>query len=429
MKASTTQPKSNQKEETKILSSENSNMTPFEVEITKKIRNKEKKLREINDLRDKAKAKDFKPTDQQKEKIAARQEVEEEIKGFKTQLSNFTSSTKEMKKHHQQELNKAKDQAVATVVNILTLATLTQCGHEMPEDIEEGVQVFSNSLNKLQCIDQESINWRKEREVFIKSLQKLVKGQSSTIQGTDISFSDLQEKAVEAIASSSYPDVIKRPQAAKVEEPVVEEAVVEEPEEVVEELPVEEPVKAESPEPVVEVKEEAPAKEATAVVEEENKDTAVEETKEEKVAPANGERERGGRGRARRERGEWRGGERGEYRGNRGGDRGDRRGGRGRRPNTAVDTEKEFVVVGEEKTRGRGRGRGGYRARGDGEYRGNFRGARGDRGGDREGGYRGGGERGFRGRRGGNRGGEKPEDDQEQQPKSQVGVENAVAQE
>lgn len=94
----------------------------------------------------------------------------------------------------------------------------------MPEDIEEGVQVFSNSLNKLQCIDQESINWRKEREVFIKSLQKLVKGQSSTIQGTDISFSDLQEKAVEAIASSSYPDVIKRPQAAKVEEPVVEEA-------------------------------------------------------------------------------------------------------------------------------------------------------------------------------------------------------------
>jgi len=129
-----------------------------------------------------------------------------------------------MKKHHQQELNKAKDQAVATVVNILTLATLTQCGHEMPEDIEEGVQVFSNSLNKLQCIDQESINWRKEREVFIKSLQKLVKGQSSTIQGTDISFSDLQEKAVEAIASSSYPDVIKRPQAAKVEELVVEEA-------------------------------------------------------------------------------------------------------------------------------------------------------------------------------------------------------------
>jgi hypothetical protein len=129
-----------------------------------------------------------------------------------------------MKKHHQQELSKAKDQAVATVVNILTLATLTQCGHEMPEDIEEGVQVFSNSLNKLQCIDQESINWRKEREVFIKSLQKLVKGQSSTIQGTDISFSDLQEKAVEAIASSSYPDVIKRPQAAKVEEPVVEEA-------------------------------------------------------------------------------------------------------------------------------------------------------------------------------------------------------------
>ena len=86
-----------------------------------------------------------------------------------------------MKKHHQQELSKAKDQAVATVVNILTLATLTQCGHEMPGDIEEGVQVFSNSLNKLQCIDQESINWRKEREVFIKSLQKLVKGQSSTI--------------------------------------------------------------------------------------------------------------------------------------------------------------------------------------------------------------------------------------------------------
>jgi hypothetical protein len=64
MKASTTQPKNNQKEETKILSSEgSSNLTPFEVEITKKIRNKEKKLREIIELRDKAKSKDFKPTD------------------------------------------------------------------------------------------------------------------------------------------------------------------------------------------------------------------------------------------------------------------------------------------------------------------------------------------------------------------------------
>lgn len=411
MKASTTQPKNNQKEETKILSSEgSSNLTPFEVEITKKIRNKEKKLREIIELRDKAKSKDFKPTDQQKEKIAARSEVEEEIKGFKTQLSNFQSSTKEMKKHHQQELNKAKDQAVTTIANMMTLHTLTQCGHEMPEDIEEGVKFFSTSLNKLQCVDQESINWRKEREVFIKSLQKLVKGHSTTIQGTDITFADLQEKAVEAIASSSYPDAISRPKA-EVEEPVVEEAVVEEPEEVVEEQPVEEPVKPESPEPVVEAKKEVPAEETT-VVEEEKKDTAVvEETQEEKVAPANGgfERERGGRGRARRERGEYRGGERGEYRGNRGGDR---RGGRGRRPQTAV--ESEFVVVGDEKRGGRGRGRGNYRARGDN----NFRGARGDRGGDRE--------RGFRGRRGGNRGGEKPEDEE---PKSQVGVENAVAQE
>lgn len=66
MKASTTQPKNNnnQKEETKILSSENAaNLTPFEVEIAKKIRNKEKKLREINELREKAKAKDFKATD------------------------------------------------------------------------------------------------------------------------------------------------------------------------------------------------------------------------------------------------------------------------------------------------------------------------------------------------------------------------------
>jgi predicted pyridoxine 5'-phosphate oxidase superfamily flavin-nucleotide-binding protein len=64
MKASTTQPKNAQKEETKILSSDkDSNMTPFEVEITKKIRNKEKKLREITELRDKAKSKEFKPTD------------------------------------------------------------------------------------------------------------------------------------------------------------------------------------------------------------------------------------------------------------------------------------------------------------------------------------------------------------------------------
>lgn len=335
------------------------------------------------------------------------------MKALKTQLANFQSSTKEMKKHHQQELQKAKDQAVATVVNILTLHTLTQCGHEMPEDIEEGVKFFSNSLNKLQCIDQESINWRKEREGVIKSLQKLVKGHSTIIQGTDVSFSDLQEKAVEAIASSSYPDVIKRPSAEKEEEaPVEEEEVVEEPEEVVEEQPVvEEPVKPESPEPqpAEEVKNEEPAPEDTAVEEEKKETPAAEGTDGKEVAPANGERERGGRGRGRRERGN-RGGEAGEFRGN----RGDRRGGRGRRPQTAVDTEKEFVVVGEEKTRGRGRGRGGYRARG--EYRGG-------RGGDRENGERRGGERGFRGRRGGNRGGEKPEDE------DQVGVEKAVTQE
>ena len=63
MNKSTTQTKNNQKEETKATTSDLSNASPFEVEIQKKIRNKQKKLREIMELKEKAKAKDFTATD------------------------------------------------------------------------------------------------------------------------------------------------------------------------------------------------------------------------------------------------------------------------------------------------------------------------------------------------------------------------------
>lgn len=298
-----------------------------------------------------------------------------------------------------------------TIANMLVMHTMMESGQKIPEDLEEGAKHFSDIMNSLLGNGNSPLNWRKERDVFIGSCKKLVGASKEVIEHTDISYEDLASGIAESISSNEFPETLERKAAPTVVEAEPEQEDEPEEEEVVEEAPVVE-------EPVVESKPEAPKEVAEPVAEkkpDEVVDTpaATEETSP--VAENEDTRGRGGRGRGRGPRpdrgtrGDFRGGERGAFRGERGayrgergmrGDRGDRGrgGGRGRGQNwrgrNGEDNE-GFITVkedGDKDTRGRGRG---YRGRGDrgawrgsgeageGTYRGNYRGDRGDRGGPR----------------------------------------------
>lgn len=287
--------------------------------------------------------------------------------------------------------------------------TMMESGQTIPEELEEGVKHFSEQLSTL--LGQgtsESLNWRKERDVFINSCKKLVGASKEVIEHTDISYEDLASGIAESISSNDFPETLEikqkhdTPTAAEAE-PEQEDEPEEEEEEVAPEV-VEEPVEEPKSEPEAQKVEEA---EPVADKKPDESETPA-ATDDSAVAEGEDIRGRGGRGRGRGprpdrgtrgDRGAIRGerganrGERGANRGERGayrGDRGDRgRGGRGRGQNwrgrNGEDNEGFITVKEDGDTRGRGRGRG-YRGRGDRGDRGAWRGSNEDG----EGNFRGG---------------------------------------
>jgi len=77
---------------------EDMNLWPFERELTKKVRNKKKKVREIDDLMIKVKKKEIDPTDQQRQKIESRAAVELEISEVESYLQQFKETEKTWQK-------------------------------------------------------------------------------------------------------------------------------------------------------------------------------------------------------------------------------------------------------------------------------------------------------------------------------------------
>jgi hypothetical protein len=54
-----------------------------------------------------------------------------------------------LKKQHAKEMLSTRKAAVTTLANMISLHTLLDCGHTIPEGIQEGVNHFRENINKL----------------------------------------------------------------------------------------------------------------------------------------------------------------------------------------------------------------------------------------------------------------------------------------
>lgn len=106
---------------------------PFERELQKKIRNKNKKLDKIHELEKKVKKKEIVANDEQKEKIESKQglvaeiaEVQAYLDLFKLSQKQTEQAAKETKKAHHKEIQQSKQQAVTAVADMLTILALRE---------------------------------------------------------------------------------------------------------------------------------------------------------------------------------------------------------------------------------------------------------------------------------------------------------------
>jgi len=131
MSSSTTHTKS----AAKSASESPESVNVFQRELQKKIRNKQKKLDQINELEQKIKAKVITAKEEQLSKIAAKSAIEAEIAEVKTYLDLYNSTLteslekeKKQLKQHQREMNQAKKATVTAVANMMTMHTFVSCG-------------------------------------------------------------------------------------------------------------------------------------------------------------------------------------------------------------------------------------------------------------------------------------------------------------
>ena len=110
-------------------------VSAFARELTKKIRNKQKKLENIVALEQKVLNKEIKANEEQCHKIASKVAIEAEIAEVKVYLDLYTTSQAEstaaenkMKKQHAKELNNSKKSTVTTMANMITMHTMIECG-------------------------------------------------------------------------------------------------------------------------------------------------------------------------------------------------------------------------------------------------------------------------------------------------------------
>ena len=58
------------------------------------------------------------------------------------------------------------------------------------------------------------LNWRKERDVFVKACIKLTTSSKEVIEHTDISYEDLNSGVSESISSNDYPEMLEKTKPA-----------------------------------------------------------------------------------------------------------------------------------------------------------------------------------------------------------------------
>lgn len=97
---------------------------------------------------------------------------------------------------------------------MITLSTILNSGGSLPDDvddneaIEDGINNLSKALNKLMNVEGGQFHWKQEMDLFYKSWSKLVSGSKDSVQGTDMSFEQLNNNCTKIVMDGNFPAVI-----------------------------------------------------------------------------------------------------------------------------------------------------------------------------------------------------------------------------
>ena len=113
------------------LAQDDASQDNFHRELTKRIRNKVKKLDKIADVEKRVKSKEIQPNEEQRTMISSKPQVEAEIADLKSYLDLYASTKKDGEsqqrdviKSHKKELASAKKAVVTTVANMITMHSM-----------------------------------------------------------------------------------------------------------------------------------------------------------------------------------------------------------------------------------------------------------------------------------------------------------------
>jgi len=110
-------------------------LSKFEKDLLKKVRNKQKKIKEIEELEKKVKKKEIVANTEQQEKISNKKNIQAEIEEVNAYAKLYAESTKgqaaseaKLQKQFAKDLVKAQTNSVRTFANMLTIHMIKQSG-------------------------------------------------------------------------------------------------------------------------------------------------------------------------------------------------------------------------------------------------------------------------------------------------------------
>lgn len=106
-----------------------------------------------------------------------------------------------------------------SVANVITLSSILRAGGSLEGDanaVVDSVNHLSSSLHALVNTSGGDYNWKQEMDSFYKSWSKLVTGSKDTVQDSELTFEEVNERATSLMKAGDFPAVIQ----GKKEEPV-----------------------------------------------------------------------------------------------------------------------------------------------------------------------------------------------------------------
>ena len=168
-------------------------------------------------------AKDFKPNDAQKEKVATKPKVQAEYDEVRAQAQAYLEQKKKGEKDMQKKMDAAKKQAVRTVASVMSLSTILRKGHTLGgegedyEDISQSVEHFTKCLDKFLNKEGGSYAWSNELNAITGLWNKLALGYKENIPDSEVSYKALNEALPNILTDSNLPAEIKQVASVPVE--------------------------------------------------------------------------------------------------------------------------------------------------------------------------------------------------------------------